>query len=68
LISIYIEKNLELEKFDASYAGFGYTEPYCPPELIDVKYIINTKKVISYLCGATIAGVTTEFERNKKKK
>jgi hypothetical protein len=68
--SIYIGKNLELEKFDASYAGFGWTKPYCPPELIDVKDekkdIINTKKAISYLCGATIAEVTTELERNKK--
>jgi hypothetical protein len=47
--SLYIEKHYDLHKFDASVGGFGVTQPYCPPEILDENQneSVDLKKAIS---------------------
>jgi serine/threonine protein kinase len=73
--SLYIERNLDVKHFDISVGGFGMTEKYCPPEISriltsedeNIDSHIDLEKSISYLCGITIAEVTS-IETNKKDK
>jgi hypothetical protein len=74
--SLYIEKNLDINHFDISVGGFGKTDKYCPPEILritngsedeDLDYHIDLEKSISYLCGVTIAELTSlETDKNEK--
>ena len=58
--SIFLDKKYDLENFDISNSDFGFSKIYCPPELIDQRNkIINIRKTMSYLCGATLASVTS---------
>jgi serine/threonine protein kinase len=65
--SLYIEKNLDINHFDISIGGFGKTDKYCPPEIINITNPVNEdfdsfidlEKSISYLCGRTIAEITS---------
>ena len=67
--SLILENKDDIKKddFDASNYGYGWTDLYCPPEMKPSKNVeedkkrekVNLNKVISYLCGVTIAEVTS---------
>jgi hypothetical protein len=69
---LFIEKDFDIHKFDLSVGGFGKTDLYCPPEILeiiesDVDPVVDLPKSIIYLCGVTIAELTSTLPKEKAK-